>query len=72
MVETETRPSKVSVLLPSGDAARFDAYCREQGYKKSTLIVRLIRQHLDREKFSIQTTLFDEHATRVPDEKRKA
>ena len=55
---------KVSVLFPPNEAARFDAYCQEFGYKKSTLIVRLVRAHLDREEFSAQTTLFDEHNSR--------
>ena len=55
---------KTSVLLPLDAAARFDAYCRERGYKKSTLIVRLIREHLNRENFSVQEMLFDEHRTK--------
>ena len=38
---------KVSVLLDSEEFERFDAYCRETGFKKSTLIARLIRDHLD-------------------------
>ncbi|HKU65949.1 MAG TPA: hypothetical protein VJQ06_12905 [Rhizomicrobium sp.] len=33
------------------DAGRFDAYCAAKGFKKSTLIARLIREHLDRENF---------------------
>lgn len=39
---------KVSVLLDVEEFRRFDAYCKEQGFKKSTLIARLIRDHLDR------------------------
>ena len=38
---------KISVLLDSKDFDRFDAYCQERGFKKSTLIARLIRDHLD-------------------------
>ncbi len=38
---------KISVLMPESDAHRFEAYCRELGFKKSTLIVRLIKEHLD-------------------------
>ena len=38
---------KISVLLDSKEFNRFDAYCHERGYKKSTLIARLIRDHLD-------------------------
>lgn len=55
---------KISVLLTADEAERFDAYCREQGFKKSTLIARLIREHLDRERFQLQRGLF-------ADEKRK-
>lgn len=54
------RVSKVSVLLEGEEAARFDAYCREKGFKKSSLIARLIREHLDRERFRSQKTLFDD------------
>ena len=34
------------------DAGRFGAYCEAKGFKKSTLIARLIREHLDRENFA--------------------
>lgn len=51
--------SKISVLLPSEEARRFEAYCVETGHKKSTLIVRLIREHLDREQFCLQGSLFE-------------
>ena len=40
---------KLSVLLPEREAERFDAYCRAKGFKKSTLIARLVRDHLDAE-----------------------
>ena len=64
MSVARAKPTKISVLLQPKDAARFEAYCRENGYKKSTLIARLIREHLDREQFPNQATLFDENATR--------
>jgi macrodomain Ter protein organizer (MatP/YcbG family) len=51
--------AKISVLLDPAEANRFDAYCRSRGFKKSTLIARLIRDHLDSEKFDSQTSLFD-------------
>lgn len=41
--------TKVSVLLTDGEFGRLDRYCAEQGFKKSTLIARLIRDHLDAE-----------------------
>lgn len=40
---------RVQVLMPPPEAARFEAYCQDRGHKKSTLIARLIREHLDRE-----------------------
>jgi len=51
-------PARVHVLIPDEEADRFDAYCKTKGFKKSTLIVRLIREHLDREGFEAQTELF--------------
>lgn len=51
--------AKISVLLEPSEARRFDAYCRVRGFKKSTLIARLIRDHLDHEKFDEQPSLFD-------------
>lgn len=55
--------SKVSVLLTEGEEARFAAYCAERGFKKSTLIARLIREHLDREGYAPQGGLFDKVGT---------
>ena len=45
--------TKVTVLLTDEEFSRFDAYCRERGYKKSTLLARLIRQYLDMEGFGV-------------------
>jgi hypothetical protein len=59
--------ARVHVLIPQEEAERFDAYCRAQGFKKSTLIVRLIREHLDREKFQLQREMF--HST-APSERK--
>lgn len=49
--------SKITVLLPNDEFSRFETYCDERGYKKSTLIARLIREHLDVEGFPNQGTL---------------
>jgi len=49
--------SKVTVLLSSSEFARLDAYCEEHGFKKSTLIARLIREHLDVQQFPRQEVL---------------
>lgn len=51
--------ARVHVLVPPEVAGRFEAYCKSKGFKKSTLIVRLIREHLDRERFETQTELFE-------------
>jgi hypothetical protein len=52
---------KISVLLPERENARFCDYCRTKGYKKSTFIAHLIKEHLDRESFSTEA-----HRGRVP------
>ena len=51
---------RVQVLMSKAEADRFDSYCREKGYKKSPLIARLVRDHLDRESFDPQPDLFDQ------------
>lgn len=38
-------------------APRLRGYCDGRGFKKSTLIARLIREHLDAEHFSMQSEL---------------
>ena len=49
--------SKITVILGGEEFERFSAYCAAQGFKKSTLIARLIRELLDREQFQIQGKL---------------
>ena len=46
---------KVSILLNSKDVDRFDVYRQERGFKKSTLIARLIRDHVDESIFNSQS-----------------
>ena len=43
---------RIQVLMHPEEAVVFDAYCRDRGYKKSTLIARLIREHLTEERFA--------------------
>ncbi|MFT0532440.1 hypothetical protein ACMHYJ_06335 [Castellaniella hirudinis] len=50
-------PRKISVLVPDDEARRFEAFCSERGHKKSTLIVRLIKEHLDKEQYPFQGSL---------------
>jgi len=52
-------PVRIQVLMPKAEAERFEAYCREKGYKKSPLIARLVREYLDREGFKPQPDLFN-------------
>ena len=50
MPKSRSKPrerKKITVLLDPAEAQRFDAYCADRGFKKSTLIARLIREHLD-------------------------
>jgi hypothetical protein len=49
---------RLHVLLSPEEAERLDAYCREHGFKKSTLVARLIREFLDSEGFPRQGNLF--------------
>ncbi len=49
---------KLSVLLDPEEAERFDSYCKEKGFKKSSLVARLIREHLAREGYRAQQNLF--------------
>lgn len=49
--------SKVTVLLDPEEFERFEAFCVARGHKKSTLVARLIREHLDSEGFRSQREL---------------
>jgi hypothetical protein len=48
---------RVQVLLRAGEAERFARFCLQRGYKKSTLIARLIREHLNQEGFEKQQAI---------------
>lgn len=66
--------TKISVLVPDEEAIRFDAFCNERGYKKSTLIVRLIKELLDKESYPFQGSLLNPSHTsdrEVAGQKRK-
>jgi metal-responsive CopG/Arc/MetJ family transcriptional regulator len=49
---------KISVLLNEDEYALFEKYCDEQGHKKSTLVAKLIRDLLQRERVVSQRPLF--------------
>ena len=53
----DAKLKKVTVLLDVQEFQRFESYCEERGFKKSTLAARLIREHLDREVFNPQQQL---------------
>lgn len=58
-MKTEPRSAqKISVLLSGEDAQRFEAYCEEFGYKKSTLIARLVREFLSKENYPAQQSIY--------------
>ena len=52
-----TQKRKVTVLLEPEEFERFERYCEDRGFKKSTLVARLIREHLDKERFDRQRQL---------------
>ena len=58
---------QITVLLDREEHVRFSAYCDERGYKKSTLVARLIRDHLDSEGYRTQRPL--PLNTRMPERK---
>ena len=53
----DSKLRKVTVLLDEQEFERFETYCSERGFKKSTLTARLIREYLDREAFNPQKQL---------------
>ena len=66
-LQVAKKREKVTVLLDDDEYARFEAYCTQRGFKKSTLIARLIRDHLDSEHFQAQRRLpLGDHQRREP------
>lgn len=54
---SHAKMSKVTVLLAEHEFVRFDSYCETRGFKKSTLIARLIREYLNAEQYQQQAAL---------------
>ena len=52
------------MLLNDEELERLERYCIQRGHKKSTLIARLIRDHLDAEQFRVQGELPLSHPSR--------
>lgn len=50
---------RITVVMTDEDGVVFDTYCKKNGFKKSTLINRLIREHMVNSGFHLQTELFD-------------
>jgi hypothetical protein len=53
---------RVQVLLQPAEAGRFERFCEQRGHKKSTLIARLIREHLEREEFETRPRTIERRA----------
>ena len=58
---------KISVFLPADLFERFNAYCTDQGFKKSPLVARLIREHMERAHSNATSKRHEvaDHATRA-------
>jgi hypothetical protein len=54
--DTMKRERKVTVLLNEDEYSTLERYCSEKGCKKSTLLARLMHQHLKQENFPITNT----------------
>ena len=48
---------KISLLLNERDEARLSAFCFANGHKKSTLIAKLVRDHLDEQEAGLTHNL---------------
>lgn len=55
-----TSMAKISFLLERKTAHRFDAYCREKGFKKSSLIARPVREYLEKDERGQTASLFED------------
>ena len=53
---------RITVILDDDEAETFNAYCENQGFKKSTLIKRLIKEHIRNEGFEHQKNLFEDNS----------
>lgn len=49
---------RITVILTESEGEAFEAYCLQRGFKKSTLISRLIREHMENDGFRYQPNLF--------------
>lgn len=49
---------RITVILTEAEGEAFEAYCDANGFKKSTLISRLIREHIENSGFKYQPSLF--------------
>jgi metal-responsive CopG/Arc/MetJ family transcriptional regulator len=58
------KPRKVSVLLTETEFIQLDDLCHLKGYKKSTLIARLVREFLNENRFQNTDTLTNVYRTK--------
>lgn len=67
------RRARVTVILDAQEFTRFERYCASRGFKKSTLIARLVRDHLNAENIDMQPELpFGAAESNEPTEERDA
>ena len=66
-----SRMPKLTVLLESRLSRLFEAYCKQEGFKKSTLVVKLIRDHLRAAGFANQAELFSPNPNASSESHRK-
>lgn len=55
---------RITVILKAEEGEAFEAYCDSNGFKKSTLISRLIREHIENSGFRHQPNLFSHSSTK--------
>lgn len=60
----EIKHVKITVLLQPDEFDRFDAFCKEMGYKKSPLVARLIRDYLNNESGNNQISMNEKYEKR--------
>lgn len=61
---------RITVLLDEDVDAQFTAFCQNKGFKKSTLIARLIREHLAHENALAKTGFLGKEQDAISTKKR--
>jgi len=61
---------RITVLLEEDVDAEFTAFCQSRGFKKSTLVARLIREHLVQEGSPVLSSAFGSNSKRQSAQKK--